>query len=73
MQLLNCSLGKQLLELFEKIDPGQSKLRGELLLELQSSSVLLAQRALKEEKITAYQAKVRRTFIGHKSTTVFYN
>ncbi len=50
--------GKQLLELADKLDPGLSKWRGELLFDLQSTSVLLAQRALEENRITAQQAKV---------------
>ena len=38
-----------------KIDPGLSKLRGDLLFELQSASVMLAQRALAEERVTPFQ------------------
>ena len=47
--------GKQLLEVASKIDPGFSKLRGELLFEQQSASVLLAQRALAEDRVTPFQ------------------
>ena len=47
--------GKQLLEVASKIDPGLSKLRGDLLFELQSASVSLAQRALAEDRITQFQ------------------
>ena len=47
--------GKQLLEVASKIDPGFSKLRGDLLFELQSASVLLAQRALAEDRVTPFQ------------------
>ncbi len=58
-QLLRKSfLCKQLADLADRVDPGMSKLRGELLFEMQSASVLLAQRALADGRITAYQAKV---------------
>ena len=51
-------LGKQLLELAAKIEPGMSKWRGQLLFELQAATVVLAQRALKEDKIKRFQAQV---------------
>ena len=52
-------VGKQLLELADKIEPGKSKWRGELLFEMQSASVILAQRSLKDGRITNFQARVR--------------
>lgn len=41
-----------------QLEPGLSKWRGQLLFEMQSSNVVLAQRALDESKITSFQAKV---------------
>lgn len=46
----------------DKIDPGMSKLRGELLFELQASSVILAKRALAEKRTEEQQAQVRAIF-----------
>ena len=48
---------KQLLDLADSIDPGFSKWRGQLLFEMQSAAVVLAQRALHEGKISNYQAQ----------------
>ena len=45
-----------------KIDPGLTKWRGELLFELQSSSVILAKRALAEQRISEQQAQVNIFF-----------
>lgn len=53
-----------MLELADKLDPGLSKWRGELLFDLQSTSVILAQRALEENRITAQQAKVKLTMFS---------
>ena len=52
-----------MLALADKIDSGLSKWRGQLLFELQSSAVILAQRALEENRITNFQAKV--SFLTH--------
>ena len=49
---------KGLLDLAEKIEPGMSKWRGQILFELQSSSVLLAQRAVEEGKMEKSKAMV---------------
>ena len=51
-------LGKQLLGLADKIEPGMTKWRGQLLFEMQSATVVLAQRALKEGKLKRFQAQV---------------
>ena len=51
-------LGKQLLSIAEKVDPGMTKWRGELLFEMQAATVVLAQRALDEGKLTRFQAQV---------------
>ena len=50
--------GKQLLALAEQVDPGMTKWRGELLFEMQAATVVLAQRALEEGKLTRFQAQV---------------
>ena len=50
--------GKQLLALAEQVDPGMTKWRGELLFEMQAATVILAQRALEEGKLTRFQAQV---------------
>ena len=52
-------LGKQLLGLADCIDPGMTKWRGQLLLDLQSSSTILTKRAFQEDRVTKEQAKVR--------------
>ena len=52
------SLGKQLLGLADKIEPGMTKWRGQLLFEMQSATVVLAQRALEEGKLKRFQAQV---------------
>ena len=51
-------LGKQLLGLADKIEPGMTKWRGQLLFEMQSATVVLAQRALEEGKLKRFQAQV---------------
>ena len=51
-------VGKQLLALAEQVDPGMTKWRGELLFEMQAATVVLAQRALEEGKLTRFQAQV---------------
>ena len=50
---------KQLLELADKIEPGMTKWRGQILFELQSSTVILAQRALEDEKLPKWKAQVK--------------
>ena len=49
---------KQLLDLADKIEPGLTKWRGQLLFELQSASVILTQRAVDEGRLQKYQAQV---------------
>lgn len=49
---------KQLLDLADKIEPGMTKWRGQILFELQSATVILAQRALEEEKLPKWKAQV---------------
>ena len=49
---------KQLLDLAEKIEPGMSKWRGQILFEMQSASVILAQRAIDEGKLEKWKAQV---------------
>ena len=44
--------------LAEKIEPGKTKWRGELLFEMQAATVVLAQRALQEGKVQRFQAQV---------------
>ena len=56
-------LGKQLLGLADKIEPGMTKWRGQLLFEMQSATVVLAQRALEEGKLKRFQAQVTHIFI----------
>ena len=51
-------LGKQLLAIAEHVDPGMTKWRGQLLFEMQAATVVLAQRALEEGKLTRFQAQV---------------
>ena len=51
---------KSLLDLADKIEPGLTKFRGEILFELQSTSVLLAQKAMEDGKMERYQAMVNR-------------
>ena len=59
-QLLKKSvISKQLLDVAEKIDPGMSKWRGQILFELQSASVILGQRALDERRLDRWKAQVR--------------
>ena len=48
----------QLLELADKIEPGMTKWRGQILFELQSASVILAQRAIDEGRLEKYKAQV---------------
>ncbi|XP_040572968.1 SET domain-containing protein SmydA-8 [Lepeophtheirus salmonis] len=48
---------RQLLTVANRVDPGFSKWRGELLLEMQSANVILGQRALAEGRISNIQAK----------------
>ena len=50
---------KQLLDLAEKIEPGMTKWRGQILFEYQSVSVILTQRALEEKKLDRYKAQVK--------------
>jgi len=50
-------LCKQLLGLADKIEPGMTKWRGQLLFEMQSATVVLAQRALEEGKLKRFQAQ----------------
>ena len=60
-QLLKKSvISKQLLDVAEKIDPGMSKWRGQILFELQSASVILGQRALDERRLDRWKAQVRK-------------
>merc|ERR1719436_1516318 len=47
----------QLLELADKIEPGMTKWRGQILFEYQSASVVLAQRAVDEAKLDKWKAK----------------
>merc|ERR1712223_476205 len=47
----------QLLELADKIEPGMTKWRGQILFELQSASVILAQRAIDEGRLEKYKAQ----------------
>jgi hypothetical protein len=54
----NLCSGKQLLAVAKKIDPGLSKWRGELLFQLQTAAVVLAQRSYSEGRITKFQAQV---------------
>ncbi len=56
------TIGKKLLEVADMIDPGLTRWRGELLFELQSATVVLANRAFNENRMTAYQAKVSSTY-----------
>jgi len=57
-QLLKKSvISKQLLDVAEKIDPGMSKWRGQILFELQSASVILGQRALDERRLDRWKAQ----------------
>ena len=49
---------KQLLDLADKIEPGMTKWRGQILFELQSATVILAQRASEEEKLPKWKAQV---------------
>ena len=51
---------KQLLDVADKIEPGMSKWRGQILFELQSASVVLAQRALDEGKLEKWKAQVTK-------------
>ena len=53
---------KSLLDLADKIEPGLTKFRGEILFELQSASVLLAQKAMEDGKMEKYQAMVMFIF-----------
>ena len=62
-------LGKQLLGLADKIEPGMTKWRGQLLFEMQSATVVLAQRALEEGKLKRFQAQVT---YHHTSHLYFY-
>ena len=49
---------KDLLDLADKIEPGMTKWRGQILFEYQSASVVLAQRAVDEAKLDKWKAKV---------------
>ena len=49
---------KQLLDLADKIEPGLTKWRGQIIFEYQSVSVILAQRALEENRLERYKAQV---------------
>ena len=51
-------LCKDLLDLADKIEPGMTKWRGQILFEYQSASVVLAQRAVDEAKLDKWKAKV---------------
>ena len=51
-------LCKELLDLADKIEPGMTKWRGQILFELQSASVTLAQRAMDEGKLEKWKAQV---------------
>ena len=42
----------------EHVDPGMTKWRGQLLFEMQAATVVLAQRALEEGKLSRFQAQV---------------
>ena len=68
--IYNFSLGKQLLGLADKIEPGMTKWRGQLLFEMQSATVVLAQRALEEGKLKRFQAQVTYHHTSHQG--VFY-
>ena len=57
--------GKQLLGLADKIEPGMTKWRGQLLFEMQSATVVLAQRALEEGKLKRFQAQVTLHHMPH--------
>ena len=48
---------KQLLDLADKIEPGLTKWRGELMFEMQATTVVLTQRALNEGRIKGFQAQ----------------
>merc|ERR1712048_429174 len=48
---------KQLLDLADKIEPGMTKWRGQILFEYQSATVVLAQRAIDEEKLEKWKAQ----------------
>ena len=48
---------KVLLELADKIEPGMTKWRGELLFETQATAVILTQRALNEGRVKNFQAQ----------------
>ena len=65
-----------MLALAEKVDPGMTKWRGELLFEMQAATVVLAQRALEEGKLTRFQAQVsyeRLYFVIFVSCVQFLN
>ena len=49
---------KDLLDLADKVEPGMTKWRGQILFEYQSASVVLAQRAVDEAKLDKWKAKV---------------
>ena len=55
-------LCKELLDLADKIEPGMTKWRGQILFEYQSASVVLAQRAVDEAKLDKWKAKVYLLF-----------
>ena len=48
----------QLLDLADKIEPGMTKWRGELLFDTQATAVILTQRAINEGRIKNFQAQV---------------
>jgi len=48
---------KQLLDLADKIEPGMTKWRGELLFDTQATAVILTQRAINEGRIKNFQAQ----------------
>ena len=51
-------LCKDLLDLADKIEPGMTKWRGQIIFEYQSATVVLAQRAIDEEKLEKWKAQV---------------
>ena len=60
----------QLLELADKIEPGMTKWRGQILFELQSASVILAQRAIDEGRLEKYKAQVKYIFSGFQNDEI---
>ena len=62
---------KSLLDLADKVEPGMTKWRGQILFELQSASVILAQRAVDDGKMEKYKAMVSK-YSGIKLFTLWY-